>query len=135
MYKTVLWNTGENIKILISIFVSFLSDFLCTYCSVCNTHMVWLLMYICTHRGVYADGSCSSRMLAIFLQKCFNDNEISWLEDRCLNLFQQGEVQMKNRVSFETSLVAQWLGLCASSEGGTTLIPGQGTKILQAPQH
>ena len=37
---------GENIKILISIFVSFLSDFLCTYYSVCNIHMVWLLMYV-----------------------------------------------------------------------------------------
>ena len=74
-------------------------------------------------------------MLAIFLKKCFNDNKISWLEDRCLNLFQQGQVQMKNRVSFEMSLVVQWLGLCASNEGGASSIPGQGTKILQAVQH
>ena len=113
----------------------FLSGFLCTYNSVCNIHMVWFVMYIYTHMGVYADGGCSSRMLAIFLKKCFNDNKISWLEDRCSNLFQQGEVQMKNRVSFEMSLVVQWLGLCASNEGGASSIPGQGTKILQAMQH
>ena len=30
-----------------------------------------------------------------------------------------------------TSLVVQWLGLCASTAGGTGSIPGQGTKILQ----
>ena len=29
----------------------------------------------------------------------------------------------------ETSLVIQWLRLCASNQGGTGLIPGQGTKI------
>ena len=32
----------------------------------------------------------------------------------------------------ETSLVVQWLGLYASTARGTGLIPGQGTKILQA---
>ena len=31
-----------------------------------------------------------------------------------------------------TSLVVQWLGLRASTAGGTGLIPGQGTKILHA---
>ena len=30
------------------------------------------------------------------------------------------------------SLVVQWLGLCASTAGGMGLIPGLGTKILQA---
>ena len=29
------------------------------------------------------------------------------------------------------SLVVQWLGLCASTAGGASSIPGQGTKILQ----
>ena len=29
-----------------------------------------------------------------------------------------------------TSLVVQWLGLCASTAGGTGLIPGQETQIL-----
>ena len=31
-----------------------------------------------------------------------------------------------------TSLVVQWLGLCDSTAGGTGLIPGWATKILQA---
>ena len=31
-------------------------------------------------------------------------------------------------------LVVQWLGICASTAGGPGLIPGQGTKILQAAQ-
>ena len=31
-----------------------------------------------------------------------------------------------------TSLVLQWLGLCASIAGGTGSIPGRGTKIPQA---
>ena len=30
-----------------------------------------------------------------------------------------------------TSLVVQWLGLCASTVGGLGLIPGEGTKIPQ----
>jgi len=30
--------------------------------------------------------------------------------------------------------VVQWLKLCASSAGGLGSVPGQGTKILQAPQ-
>ena len=33
------------------------------------------------------------------------------------------------------SLVAQWLGLQASTAGGMGSIPGWGTKIPQAPQH
>ena len=33
-----------------------------------------------------------------------------------------------------TSLEVQWLRLCASDAGGVGLIPGQGTKILQAAQ-
>ena len=36
---------------------------------------------------------------------------------------------MENR---GTSLAAQWLGLQASTAGGTGKIPGQGTRILQA---
>ena len=39
-----------------------------------------------------------------------------------------------NIYSLGNSLVVQWLGLCASTAGGTGLIPGQGTKILQAAQ-
>ena len=31
-------------------------------------------------------------------------------------------------------MVEQLLGLCASTAGGTGLIPGQGTKILRAAQ-
>ena len=33
-----------------------------------------------------------------------------------------------------TSLAVQWLRLCASTTGGTGLIPGQGTKIPRAAQ-
>ena len=33
-----------------------------------------------------------------------------------------------------TSLVVQWLRLCASHAGGMGLIPGQGTKIMHAVQ-
>ena len=36
------------------------------------------------------------------------------------------------KVIFGDSLVAEWLGLCASSAGGTGSIPGWGTKIPQA---
>ena len=34
-----------------------------------------------------------------------------------------------------TSLVVQWLRLCASTAGGLGLIPGQGTKIPHATWH
>ena len=34
-----------------------------------------------------------------------------------------------------TSLVVQWLRLCASTVGGESLIPGQGTKIPHATGH
>ena len=37
----------------------------------------------------------------------------------------------KNTIT-ETSLAVQWLRLHTSSERDTALIPGQGTKILQA---
>ena len=37
--------------------------------------------------------------------------------------------------SDRTSLVIQWLRLCASTAGGTDLIPGWGTKILWAMWH
>ena len=40
----------------------------------------------------------------------------------------------KNFFLKRTSLVIQWLGLHASTAGGTGLIPGQGTKILRAMQ-
>ena len=33
---------------------------------------------------------------------------------------------------WRTSLVVQWLRLCASTTGGLGSIPGQGTKILHA---
>ena len=36
------------------------------------------------------------------------------------------------QITRETSLAAQWLGLCASTAEGTGSIPGQGTKILHA---
>ena len=35
----------------------------------------------------------------------------------------------------ENYLEVQWLGLRASTAGDMVLIPGQGTKILQAVQH
>ena len=35
----------------------------------------------------------------------------------------------------ETSLVVQWLRLCASNAGGTGLIPGRGTKIPYVMWH
>ena len=35
---------------------------------------------------------------------------------------------------FGNSLAVQWLGLGASTAGGPSSIPGQGTKILQAAQ-
>ena len=38
-------------------------------------------------------------------------------------------------VSAETSLLVQWLGLCASTEWGEGSIPGGGTNILQAVHH
>ena len=38
-------------------------------------------------------------------------------------------------MDFRTSLVVQWLRLCASSAGIMGLIPGQRTKILHAEQH
>ena len=34
-----------------------------------------------------------------------------------------------------TSLAVQWLGLHASTAGGSGSIPGRGTKILHAAQH
>ena len=33
------------------------------------------------------------------------------------------------------SLAVQWLRLCTSTSRGTGLLPGQGTKILQAVRH
>ena len=39
---------------------------------------------------------------------------------------------LKSDASRHTSLVFQWLRLFASSAGGTSLIPGRGTKILPA---
>ena len=35
----------------------------------------------------------------------------------------------------KNTLAVQWLGLHASTAGGTGLIPGQGTKILHAAWH
>ena len=39
------------------------------------------------------------------------------------------------RVTVRASLVAQWLGLCASTAQGMGLIPGWGTKIPHVPWH
>ena len=39
------------------------------------------------------------------------------------------------KLSFRTSLAIQWLGLWASTAGGTSLIPGWGTKIWDATEH
>ena len=39
-----------------------------------------------------------------------------------------------NELSLGTSLVVQWLKLCASNAGGMGLISSQGTKILHAEQ-
>ena len=39
----------------------------------------------------------------------------------------EGRIQFKRKAR-GTSLAVQWLGLCASTAGGTGSIPGQGTK-------
>ena len=54
-----------------------------------------------------------------------------WLKDR--NIFSHRSESSKSK-NQGTSLAVQWLGLCASTAGGTGSIPGQGTKILQASQ-
>ena len=41
----------------------------------------------------------------------------------------------KEQNSARTSLAVQWLGVYVTTAGSLGLIPGQGTKILQAPQH
>ena len=41
---------------------------------------------------------------------------------------------LEDRRVVGTSLVAQWLRLCASTVGGMGSIPGGGTKILHAVQ-
>ena len=40
-----------------------------------------------------------------------------------------------SKVTLGTSLEVQWLGLDASTAGGTGSIPGQGTKMPHAAQH
>ena len=42
--------------------------------------------------------------------------------------------QEQKKKNTENSLVVQWLGLRASTAGGTGSIPGWGTNILQAVQ-
>ena len=43
---------------------------------------------------------------------------------------------LKNQFKkMENYLEVQWIGLWASTAGNMVLIPGQGTKILQAVQH
>jgi len=41
-------------------------------------------------------------------------------------------MKKKKKSVLENSLVVQWLGLCTSTVEGTSSIPGQRTKILQA---
>ena len=41
---------------------------------------------------------------------------------------------LEDRIAVGTSLVAQWLRLCASTVGGVGSVPGGGTKILHAVQ-
>ena len=48
--------------------------------------------------------------------------------------YMQGQDCVEKDDSGGTSLAVQWLGLHASTAGGTGLIPGQGTKIPQAVQ-
>ena len=45
----------------------------------------------------------------------------------------EGSPFIKN-YNFRTSLAVQWLGLQASTAGGTGLIPGRGTRILHGMQ-
>ena len=45
-----------------------------------------------------------------------------------------GGDQYIKTIGGRTSLVVQWLRLCASNARGTGSIPGQGTKILHAVQ-
>ena len=53
----------------------------------------------------------------------------------CLDKLHKSNVLIKGRqeTSIGTSLVVQWLRLCASNAGGMALIPGQGTKIPHMP--
>ena len=53
----------------------------------------------------------------------------------CLDKLHKSNVLIKGRQKtyIGTSLVVQWLRLCASNAGGMALIPGQGTKILYMP--
>ena len=43
--------------------------------------------------------------------------------------------QTHHRMTFRDSLVVQWLGLNSFIAGAASLIPGQGTKVLQAAYH
>ena len=52
----------------------------------------------------------------------------------CLTISQIVEVANQMR-KVGTSLVVQWLRLCADNAGGVGLIPGQGIKIPHAMQH
>ena len=44
-------------------------------------------------------------------------------------------IQKVKRQVGETSLVVQWLGICALAAKGLGSIPGRGTRILQAVRH
>ena len=48
---------------------------------------------------------------------------------------QQIQIFKNQFKKMENYLEVQWLGLRASTAGDMVLIPGQGTKILQAVQH
>lgn len=60
-------------------------QFLCTFHDVCVLNTVWELKDTCGHVGrCTVMGAVPPEGLSLLLKKrCFNANEISWLEDRC----------------------------------------------------
>ena len=61
------------------------------------------------------------QLLAVLLGKLLNFSDLQFSKFKM--------------VTIGNSLTVQWIELCASSAGGIGSIPGQGTKILQAPEY
>ena len=61
------------------------------------------------------------QLLAVLLGKLLNFSDLQFSKFKM--------------VTIGNSLTVQWIELYASSAGGIGSIPGQGTKILQAPEY
>ena len=55
-----------------------------------------------------------------------------WLLDTSVLKLKTRSSKSSEKSSIGNSLAVHWLGLCASTAGGTGSIPGQGTKIPRA---